>query len=585
MGIHFFNYFRSNFSMSQNCSICSFALNSRGGRPLICPSVCCDAVFHADCFQHNLAEECPNCKCQTKQKNIEQRGGESSKMSIVLVPEFKSISFSAMESFYLRCGIKHDVESSKKSAIDLICVLDSSGSMSGDKIYSLKDAMSFIIGSLGDDDSLAIVNFNDQAHILHSFLKMTEANKYSSRHHMDQLQAGGGTNILHGMQVGFSLSEQQQRSRNKAFFLLTDGQDTNNLPAKKALAKQIKDCGSSLFVFGFGRDHDSAQMSEIANAAEGSFTYVETDDAVVDAFGGAIGTTQGSALQNISLNIAAAEGVELISTVSGNYLVTASPDRRRAIVSFASLYVGEFRDVLVQVNVPAVTAAASTLLVSASASFSAERDMTAGGISSRVSCRSVTATASVARQQGSMSSFLFSQVRDITVDVQINRNLGLKSIASALKDAESSNLDKARASLKKALAIINSSPSLKAGDRISKAVAVDLEEALEKVKSEDVFRYGCGGHILRESYSSSSRQRSCYTKMGKFASYQSPSSCAKQEEYSISKSSKRWGSSVSSMKSEEWRGGNRISDLFSHMPVLGTIVAVVIAWIISKFVF
>jgi hypothetical protein len=78
-------------------------------------------------------------------------------------------------------------------------------------------------------------------------------------------------------------------------FLLTDGQNGANL--------QQKASGSFLFVFGFGADHDSQQLTAISNAAEGSFIFVETSDTVIDAFGGAIGGQMSGLMYNIAVTI------------------------------------------------------------------------------------------------------------------------------------------------------------------------------------------------------------------------------------------------------------------------------------------
>ena len=67
--------------------------------------------------------------------------------------------------------------------------------------------------------------------------------------------------------------------------------------AKLATAKALKASGS--FLFEFGADHDSQQLTAISNAAEGSFIFVETSDTVIDAFGGAIGGQMPGLMYNI----------------------------------------------------------------------------------------------------------------------------------------------------------------------------------------------------------------------------------------------------------------------------------------------
>ena len=50
-----------------------------------------------------------------------------------------------------------------RTSVDLICVLDVSGSMSGEKITLLKETMKFLIETLTPCDRLCIITFNNRA--------------------------------------------------------------------------------------------------------------------------------------------------------------------------------------------------------------------------------------------------------------------------------------------------------------------------------------------------------------------------------------------------------------------------------------
>ena len=109
--------------------------------------------------------------------------------------------------------------------------------------------------------------------------------------------------------------------------------------------------GYSLFAFGFGSDHDSAQMHEIANAAEGVFTFVEEDSMVVDAFGGALGAQQGIVGQNLRLWIRS--NVPVLQIYAGRYVIRPlSANNRSVEVLFSNIFSGEQRDVLLKLCVP-----------------------------------------------------------------------------------------------------------------------------------------------------------------------------------------------------------------------------------------
>ncbi len=59
------------------------------------------------------------------------------------------------------CEVK--TEGGVRSSVDLICVLDVSGSMSGQKIQLLKETMKFLVETLTLSDRLCIITFNNQA--------------------------------------------------------------------------------------------------------------------------------------------------------------------------------------------------------------------------------------------------------------------------------------------------------------------------------------------------------------------------------------------------------------------------------------
>ncbi len=61
--------------------------------------------------------------------------------------------------------------------IDLICVVDKSGSMQGEKISLLKETLTYIVEQMGVLDRLAIILFDTSAKNLSNGLKLMTAEK------------------------------------------------------------------------------------------------------------------------------------------------------------------------------------------------------------------------------------------------------------------------------------------------------------------------------------------------------------------------------------------------------------------------
>lgn len=55
---------------------------------------------------------------------------------------------------------KEDEGKSSRASIDLVCVIDNSGSMSGSKIENVKQTLVQLLDLMGEDDRISLVLFN-----------------------------------------------------------------------------------------------------------------------------------------------------------------------------------------------------------------------------------------------------------------------------------------------------------------------------------------------------------------------------------------------------------------------------------------
>ncbi|KAK1653072.1 hypothetical protein QYE76_070877 [Lolium multiflorum] len=88
-----------------------------------------------------------------------------------------------------------------RAPLDLVTVLDVSGSMGGHKLALLKQAMRFVIDNLGPADRLSVVSFSSEAGRVTKLARMTDAGKASCISAVESLVARGGTNIAEGLRT------------------------------------------------------------------------------------------------------------------------------------------------------------------------------------------------------------------------------------------------------------------------------------------------------------------------------------------------------------------------------------------------
>jgi uncharacterized protein YegL len=250
--------------------------------------------------------------------------------------------------------------------MDIMCVLDVSGSMQGDKIRQVQDATRFIVEQASPKDRLSIVAFNSNASRVLRLRKMNPEGKNDAISSTLRLTAGGGTSIAAGLNMALSAMEQRrQRNKVSAILLLTDGQDGSTRSLLPELLSRALRANCAIYAFGFGRDHDAKLLSEIAEQAQTPFTFVEDTDKIREAFAGAVGGLTSIVAQRVVLTLKCNVPLKSLHTA-----FEVQQSEFNAVVTIPDMFASERRDILVELSVPAVGPDANrTELLEASARY------------------------------------------------------------------------------------------------------------------------------------------------------------------------------------------------------------------------
>nr|CAB3474834.1 unnamed protein product [Digitaria exilis] len=110
---------------------------------------------------------------------------------------------------------------SERAPLDLVTVLDVSGSMEGPKLTLLKQAMGFVIDHLGSGDRLSIVTFSSRARRIIRLSRMTDGGKALAKAAVESIFARGFTNIGDGLRVAAEVLD-GRRHKNAVASLYAD---------------------------------------------------------------------------------------------------------------------------------------------------------------------------------------------------------------------------------------------------------------------------------------------------------------------------------------------------------------------------
>ena len=175
-----------------------------------------------------------------------------------------------------------EVKAQQPQPKDVAFVLDTSGSMAGQKLEQAKKALQFCVENLNDGDRFEILRFATEVEPL--FGKLTEAEK-ASRARASEFIAGtkpiGGTAIDDALSKALSLlSGTNRQSRPSVVIFLTDGRPTiGNTDENQILAHVRQGAGSTrVFVFGLGTDVNTHLLDKLTDATRAFSQYVLPDE-------------------------------------------------------------------------------------------------------------------------------------------------------------------------------------------------------------------------------------------------------------------------------------------------------------------
>ena len=153
----------------------------------------------------------------------------------------------------------------EENAIDLIIVVDESGSMSGKRMTNAKSAAKEVISQMKPGDRCALVGFTYSVRVIQT---LTD-NKDEMNSAVDKLRTGGGNNICNGLQS--AIKQFDDDSRQKYIMLISDGEDSS---ASAAMAATAGEKGIRILAMMVGRG--SLQMQTIAINSNGIYKNAPT---------------------------------------------------------------------------------------------------------------------------------------------------------------------------------------------------------------------------------------------------------------------------------------------------------------------
>ncbi|WVZ00165.1 hypothetical protein V8G54_026234 [Vigna mungo] len=437
-------------------------------------------------------------------------------MEIRTYPEFSAVAKSdSHDHFAVLINLKapprsgrpgDDTESSSylselnsRAPIDLVTVLDVSGSMSGTKIALLKRAMGFVIENLSSSDRLSVIAFSSTAWRIFPLRRMTEAGKLQALQAVYSLVPSGATNIEEGLRKGAKVfADSRWKNPVGSIVLLSDGQDSfindsrinlggdygslvpESLRRSSCMGQHIP-----VHAFGFGVDHDATAMHTISEISGGTFSFIEDEDVIQDAFAQCIGGLLSVVVQELQVEVECVHpSLQLGAVKAGSYQISRTDSEKMATIKVGELYAEEERDFLVTVNVPEEKSSDEMALL-------VVRGVYRDPITKAMKGMGVKNEVKIERPDVAIDV-----VESMEVDRQKNRLRAANAMAEARVSAECGDWTDAVVVLQRCQQIMSESISGKAGDELCNALCAELKEMQGRMANERVYEHYGRAYVL-----------------------------------------------------------------------------------------
>ncbi len=168
---------------------------------------------------------------------------------------------------------------------DIVFVMDTSGSMSGNKIEQTKKAFEFFVNKLNEKDRFGIISFSSTVVLWKlELMPVNKENRDIAHGFIDQLRASGGTNIDESLRHALSLFDETP-DRTRTLVFLTDGEASNGITDTNTIARNYNNLNTlqvRTFTLGVGNSVNQTLLNKLAMENRGEALYLDEQKANID---------------------------------------------------------------------------------------------------------------------------------------------------------------------------------------------------------------------------------------------------------------------------------------------------------------
>ncbi len=248
-----------------------------------------------------------------------------------------------------------DLDQGDGRNVDMVIVLDRSGSMNGDKIRDAKAAALNLLSSLSSKDRFGLITYSDGVQRHSKLLQMTRSNRKRLQSIISRITAGGATNLGAGLQEGIDVLLSARKMDNvRKVILISDGLANRGITDPASLGNMASasvERDFAVSTVGVGTNFNEYLMTHIADRGAGNYYYLENPNSFAAVFQKEFTNTRSAVATSVEVKIPLTDGISVVN--ASGYPVEVK--NNQAIIHPGDLLSGQSKKLFITLRVPTHT--------------------------------------------------------------------------------------------------------------------------------------------------------------------------------------------------------------------------------------
>lgn len=246
--------------------------------------------------------------------------------TVVVTPSLARDESDPEGEYLLQIGVSSESSGiGVRAPINLVFVLDTSGSMEGLAMDMLKESCRVMTQNLRAGDTISMVTWNTENLVVLEGHTVAGPNDATVLAAIDALSANGGTDLYGGLSAGYDLANSvYDDERINRLVLISDGGANVGITEVDLIAEQANKSGADgIYLVGVGvgeaSEYNDRLMDDVTDAGKGASVFIGSPDEAQKIFGDRFVSTLSVAVRDVQVELDMPPGFEIVKFSGEEY--------------------------------------------------------------------------------------------------------------------------------------------------------------------------------------------------------------------------------------------------------------------------